>query len=251
MKGRAGAVAFFSVALLLASAGCLDESPTAPSTPPDYMPIIPGGHLVYQLVDDQGQLLFWSVTVRDSAEATMIVEGDTLWAAADSVYGSDYYNVEGQLAQTQFMRKVDGLTHQVAVHATDGTNVYWEVYRNPLRVSPSGSGPGETWSTVTRLTTYTIDLNPPPTVDVDTTLSGAIVGRVLRQERISVPAPEVESPLDVLLIELLGYGDSDSNPDSHQYMWLANGIGPVRTVDLTLGETASELSSVTTGKFRK
>jgi|GEM_PF-2340304 len=240
MRARVGLLVGLSVFLLLAGASCVDESPTAPSQAPVYMPLVPGGQATYQFMGDNGELVFWETRVRPTPEGTTIVDEDTLWTVADAVYGVDYYSTEGVLTLTRFMVQRGPISYVAAEKTIGGETTLWTVFPDPLRFSPSGMGPAETWTHETTWTFY--EVGPEDTNRETGTY--VLIGRVLGVERIVVPAPQVDDPADALWVEYYGQGDSDPDPETHVQFWLVDGVGIVRQVDLLFGDTVSELSDL-------
>ncbi|MCK4546730.1 MAG: hypothetical protein KAW17_04725 [Candidatus Eisenbacteria sp.] len=217
----------------LTAISCIDESPTKPAVPPVYFPLNPGTQWTYQVVlnDSTG---FWMTALR---EEPVVVLGDTVWAL-------DYID-DGRIAQTQYVDMQDGLVYLTGARAVFFADTIVEVYEPPLRLSPEGHGPGETWSSVgTSISLKITSAVPPDTIRTEGSFTW--MGRVLAEERIEVPA--FDEPLNALLVEYVGEWDPWASPGAPQYTWFVEDIGPVRRIELYMGRTVSNLSEFIQGK---
>jgi hypothetical protein len=218
--------------LLLVGLSCIDENPAGPAAKPGYFETAPGTRWTYEyVIDDSAR--YWMNVLRD--EPT-VVAGDTVWAL-------DFY-ADGQLTTTQYLTAEGNRVYMAGERTVTWEDTLVEVYAPPLLLSPSDTGPAQTWSSVASVTSYKI------TSAGDTLVSEGYLtwtGRVLGEEQIRVPA--FGAPVNTLWIEYYGEADPWAPPEAHSYFWLAEGVGPVRTIDLTFGgRTENNLSEFERGK---
>lgn len=235
MFWKVGVFLGLGVLLLLVGLSCMDESPTRSGPEPVHFVLTPGTQWTFQyVIDDSARC--WSIQVRDEQVEIL---GETAWAL-------DYF-ADGVLTQTEYYTQ-EGAT----VSYAGSRSVSWEdtlvtVITPPLQFSPAATGPGERWSTVASATYLKITPSTPTPDTLVTEGYLTLEGKVLGEDRIEVPA--FGDPVDALWVELYGETDPWSPPEIHSYIWFAENVGFVRTINLTFGgRTVNDLSEFVQGK---
>ena len=235
MFGRIGGVLVVGGLLLLAGLSCIDESPTRPEPSRVFFSLSPGAEWTFEyVIDDSART--WMIQVRD---ARVVVMGDTFWAL-------DYY-ADGALTLTDYFAQESGRLYLAGERSVAWEDTFVMVFSPPLLYSPATGEPGETWSSVGAVTNLKITPATPVPETLVTEGYLALTGRVLGEERVTVPASD--EPLETLWVEYYGEADPWSPPEMHTYFWYAEDIGPVQTVDLVYGgQTVNRLTEYVQGK---
>ncbi len=235
MFRRVGGVLIVGALLLLVGLSCIDESPTRSEPPPIYYSLSPGAAWTYEyVIDDSAR--YWMIQVRDEQVAVM---GDTFWAL-------DYFS-DGVHTQTDYYASEGGAVYMAGDRSVAWEDTFVTVFSPPVLFSPPTGRPGETWTSIGTLTSLKITPATPSPETLVTEGHFTVTGRVLGEERLSVPASD--EPLDALWVEYYGETDPWSPPEMHMQFWFAEDIGPVQTVDLIFGgRTVNRLSEYTQGK---
>jgi hypothetical protein len=232
---RIGLLLCLCAGLVLVGISCIDESPTGPSTPPSFGTLNPGDQWQYQyVIDDSAR--YWETVLR---EAPVVLAGDT-------VYALDYYS-DGQQTLTRYFSVDDaGRAYIAGDRQVSFSDTLVTIFEPPVPFTPVGTGPGETWTSVAQVRNLKISPSIPPDT-LETAGYMAWSARVMGEERIQVPA--FDEPVRTLKVQYLGEEDAWAPPEFYAYFWFAEGVGPVRTVDLTYGgQTVNDLRQFTPGK---
>ncbi len=235
MVWRAGGGFLLGLLLLLVGLSCIDENPSRPAVPASYVTLTPGATWTYRyVINDSAR--YWTNVLR---EEPVILAGDT-------VYALDFIT-DGQVTLTRFFsRDNEGLVYLAGDRAVSFSDTLLMILEPPVRLSPRGTGPGESWTALAATRSLKITPGTPP----DTLVTEGYAtwsARVLGEELITVPALDV--PVKTLWVEYYSELDPWSPPELHSYFWYAEDIGPVRTIDLTYGgRTVNDLSEYVQGK---